>query len=418
MGDAIHSESVARLEQLLAVVPEGYGKKKFLSDHLSTAVYTGNKHVVEALLRGGADIDRSLNGALRRGCPSIWRVLLDHGIEVLKKDSEDFPPIYWAVYYFTSYAMAQRSRSVDVTSLQTYKKKFESIRLLLEAGCDVNQASKGLSLLFLVVRCNLPSTDLLSMLLSYRANVNSRDSNGATPLMVAAQKSTVLEVLKTLVDHGANIHDRCNDGNTALHHAASHSNREALIWLMDNGADTDALNNKSQSFVDSLPFLKCATILDKVLGKGLFPDKVKLELHPQDHFYKMLQKCEFGLSPTLLSVAVLRGCSETATLLRDIGFLTGEDLKWLTGNRDVRDKLPSWSHLAYDSIVVSDPCSLHLISFVKISDLLGGSPHREQRVKQLALPGSLQQQLLFKRLQAKFKFHSLIQKRNCITFKK
>ncbi|KAK3728002.1 hypothetical protein RRG08_008081 [Elysia crispata] len=85
--------------------------------------------------------------------------------------------------------------------------------------------------------------------------------------------------------------------------------------------------------------------------------------------------------------------------------MTGDDILWLT-RRDVKDSLPPRVKQTFSSVAVCCPCPLSLISFVKISDLLGVSPGREDRVKELGLPVPLQERLLFKRLQTTFDFSS------------
>jgi len=74
-------------------------------------------------------------------------------------------------------------------------------------------------------------------LISNGADLNWSDSNGRTPLLIAAKEGTVT-VLKLLVEAGANVNQASTKGHTALYKAAKYGNLEIVKLLLKYGADS------------------------------------------------------------------------------------------------------------------------------------------------------------------------------------
>jgi ankyrin repeat protein len=75
------------------------------------------------------------------------------------------------------------------------------------------------------------------LLIEKSADVNkARNSNGTTPLYIAAQKGH-LKVVRLLIEKSADVNKARNDGTTPLFIAAWFGHLEVLLLLIDKGAD-------------------------------------------------------------------------------------------------------------------------------------------------------------------------------------
>lgn len=106
----------------------------------------------------------------------------------------------------------------------------------LDKGVDVNTTVKsGHNLLMLASRAG--SRDIVALLLARKANVRQQSPQGDTALMMASLRGDV-EVMKMLVSAGAELN---HPGWTPLHYAAFEGASAAVKFLLDGGADKDAV---------------------------------------------------------------------------------------------------------------------------------------------------------------------------------
>lgn len=87
-------------------------------------------------------------------------------------------------------------------------------------------------------------TEIVKLLISAGADVNSVHGNSGTALMLAASNATITEIL---LSAGANVDMKDPNGCTALHRAASGSSLEVVELLLRNGADINAKNNSGMT---------------------------------------------------------------------------------------------------------------------------------------------------------------------------
>ena len=96
-------------------------------------------------------------------------------------------------------------------------------------GAALNTSVSASHVLGPVIFSNGPG-DMVRLLHEHHADVDAVDSDGNTPLHVAAQRGNVA-VLDVLLAFGANVYARNHSGKTPLHLAAAYSQRRAVRLL-------------------------------------------------------------------------------------------------------------------------------------------------------------------------------------------
>ncbi len=83
--------------------------------------------------------------------------------------------------------------------------------------------------------------DLGSMMLQIGADVNLQNHSGRTPLMIAAwlKFHDSLLFMRLLLQHGADVNKVARNNSSALREAAARGNADAVILLLENGADVN-----------------------------------------------------------------------------------------------------------------------------------------------------------------------------------
>ncbi len=79
------------------------------------------------------------------------------------------------------------------------------------------------------------------LLLDGGANIDARDSHGATPLITASERGNLAMVI-LLLNHGAWVDAADHEGNTALHEASFYGHGRCVEVLLAAGAQTSARN--------------------------------------------------------------------------------------------------------------------------------------------------------------------------------
>ncbi len=116
-------------------------------------------------------------------------------------------------------------------------------------------------------------------LLKGGADPNTKNSDGITPLMYAADNGNIY-ICKTLIDHGAKINTLPYNGTSALHAATISNHTEIVQLLLENGANPD-IEDKNQSsplhFACAYGYPRAADLL---LHYGANPNKRDYENTP------------------------------------------------------------------------------------------------------------------------------------------
>jgi len=157
--------------------------------------------------------------ALKTGYPPVVHRLIEHGIDVNRRDSEGHTPLHWLILHRNTRAEA-----------------LPMIRLLLKNGADGDKATNlwGETPLMVAAKADFP--EALQLLLDQGADATRRSNFLETALHFAAHHYTV-ETINLLLDAGADIDAPDRTGQTALHIAAHHNRRDVVKTLVGRGAD-------------------------------------------------------------------------------------------------------------------------------------------------------------------------------------
>lgn len=137
----------------------------------------------------------------------------------------------------------------------------EIIALLIEKGADVNAKDSNGSTA-LIMAAEKGHKEVIALLIEQGADVNVRGKYGWPALFVAARKDHK-EVIALLIEKGADINVRDDDGWTALLLAAANNCSEAVAFLIEQGADVNACvtNYKLNALMYFLHNKKIMTLL-------------------------------------------------------------------------------------------------------------------------------------------------------------
>ena len=125
--------------------------------------------------------------------------------------------------------------------------------LILQGCANLNvKNSKGASPLHISVYNSME--DIVEKLLESEVSVNAKDDEGATPLIIAAQEGD-RNILKTLLENNAQIDEQDLSGSTALMVAVkrylfedeSEETRECVEMLLEWNADVNATDNENNN---------------------------------------------------------------------------------------------------------------------------------------------------------------------------
>ncbi len=85
-----------------------------------------------------------------------------------------------------------------------------------------------------------PNPKIIELLLNHGANIHAKEKNGMTPLMVASEKNTNPKVIELLLKHGANVNAKDADDRTPLIFASSGNTPQVIELLLSHGANINA----------------------------------------------------------------------------------------------------------------------------------------------------------------------------------
>ena len=246
------------IEELLKGEADGNAKDSNERTPLHFAALNGHRSAVKMLLNNGADVNiccgnynkTALHDAADGGHCGVIAELLNRKADVNAKTSNGCSPLHLAA------SKGQR----------------DALILLLNNGADVNMCGGNFSQTALHDAAYIGHCGVIHELLNSKANVNAKDSSGRTPLDWSALKGhgdavilllnngadvnicdgiynrTALHnaailghcgVIEELRNRKADVNAKTTNGRPPLFFAASNGHRDAVILLLNNGADVN-----------------------------------------------------------------------------------------------------------------------------------------------------------------------------------
>lgn len=198
----------------------------------------GNEEIVKFLVDCGARV----NGwerpvwvdAVKKRYMNIVLLLLDYGLDVNSKTSEEKPLLH-EVYVYDGYN--------------------ETAASLIERGADINITDRdGDSILHRVADFALDEEDdFCEFLIERGCDVNMRNNSGQSALHCACDRdpTDTIDIVKIIVESGAEIEARDENGETPLLLACdSYGSDSTIRLLLDSGADVNASNSANKNVVE------------------------------------------------------------------------------------------------------------------------------------------------------------------------
>eukprot|EP00741_Cyanophora_paradoxa_P008855 tig00001388_g8572.t1 len=227
-ADATHWEAVwLLLDRGADVNVKPSQDKKTL---LMMAAIQANAEAIRGLCVRGAKVDIAqvdgitpLMYAAYVGDVESVRALIEAGANVNHKDRNGTTVLFWAISHGGS---------------------DEVVRVLLEKGSDGNEKAEVVQLAPISMAAKIGRFDVVSVLAECGAEVDAKDEDGCTPLMIAAAAGAH-EAVRALLDAGASHEESDDVEQTALHHACEPIpgcpiDTEVVRMLLEAGADGDA----------------------------------------------------------------------------------------------------------------------------------------------------------------------------------
>ena len=130
------------------------------------------------------------------------------------------------------------SSGMTALQLAVREQNMEIIELLVDSGADVNLPSTRF--LFTPLHISIRTSFAMSkFLIDHGADINQKNSEGASPLHIAARAGNN-EMVEFLIANGADVNSEDSEDYTPLHNAAWNGHLRAVEMLVSSGADINA----------------------------------------------------------------------------------------------------------------------------------------------------------------------------------
>ena len=221
---------------------------------LSKEAYYGRIPELQQLITDGADINEQDNrgftalmwASLGRNAQAVEKLLAE-GADVTLELTDAMDTFWGDQRGATALSLASGGCNGCVTNnnLQTIDDNLRILRMLLDAGADINARTVFGRTPLMAAAQGRQSSDLtvpfggsegVTLLLDAGADVHGIDDEGFSAFIIAARRGH-LQVVKKLIEAGAVIDNRTNEGRTAFMYAAWSGSLDTVKYLLEKGAD-------------------------------------------------------------------------------------------------------------------------------------------------------------------------------------
>jgi ankyrin repeat protein len=275
---AVRDGDVGKVRELLeAGVKVDTRDTQYDKTALMIAASTGNIEMMELLLSAGAKINKKtragksvLGIAVQQHQPESVKFLLRNGARIKSLRKQATPAT------FAGIPIPQQNEVADALYLAVHRDDDELLKMLLEAGTDVDAAKQPSGRTVLMEAAYFGKSGMVELLLEAGASVNLEDEqgnaafnqalrvnnrkrrteypviisllleNGAKPVGSAAGDAYALAIhadnfplLESLVSHGVDVNAPTRNGDYALTMAVKENSVEMSRYLIEHGADPE-----------------------------------------------------------------------------------------------------------------------------------------------------------------------------------
>ena len=216
---------------------------------LMRAVIGRRTEVARFLIARGADIDAVSD----KGLTAVGYAINLKNMEMLRLLTRSGADVSTRIHQIKKSDMqTPNPANVDSKSARGELEKaigrndVQAVTDLLRRGADVNETEPKWGRDMLILATDRGYVEIVRLLIDAGADVNKVWGSGMTPLMRAVIAGRT-EVARVLIEHGAHINAVNDEGLTAVRHAVNSANTEILGLLIGSGADVSIADKKGNT---------------------------------------------------------------------------------------------------------------------------------------------------------------------------
>jgi len=243
-----------------------YYKFHLFAPPIFRAARNGDIDRLKNLIAMGAEVNiherdglTPLMVASLRGNSTVVPLLIQNRADVYAQDSKGRTSLLFAsinykkfIYTIKKYHNSMLSNPFNMTlngkiDYATYYPAFYDTytavaKILMLNGADVNKGDVE-AWTPLMHAATAGNEGMVEQFLLNGAEVNAKNSDGATALMANLTGLSSVNIVKLLIEHGADINASDNEGFSVMMFASVKKNKEILQLLRDKGAKGEIINN-------------------------------------------------------------------------------------------------------------------------------------------------------------------------------